>query len=150
MRIDSHQHYWTFNSERDQWINDSMYMIRRDFYPQHVKPLMDANAIEACVAVQADQSEEETHYLLNLAREYDFIKGVVGWIDLRARDINDRLAYFSDFKLLKGFRHIVQSEPQTDFILRNDFCNGISLLGRYGFTYDILIYPPHLNSTLTS
>jgi L-fuconolactonase len=148
MRIDSHQHFWIYDPIKDAWIDDSMIVIKKDFQPKDVKPLLDENNFEGCVAVQADQSENETHYLLGLAEKYDFIKGVVGWVDFRVENIEERLEYFSQFKLLKGFRHIVQSEPQIDYLLRPDFCRGISLLAKYNFTYDILIYPKHLQHAL--
>jgi len=145
MKIDSHQHFWEYADMRDNsWINDSMSVLKQDFSPTQVQPLMLENGIEGCVAVQADQTENETHYLLDLAGKHSIIKGVVGWVDFRAPDINERLEYFSKFKALKGFRHIVQAEKEDDFLLRKDFCNGISLLRKHNFTYDILIYPKHL------
>jgi L-fuconolactonase len=137
MRIDGHQHFWVYNTIRDKtWITDSMSVLKHDFLPAAVKPLMEENGIDGCIAVQADQTKAETHYLLDLAGTYDFIKGVVGWVDF-TEDL-------SAFKSLKGFRHIVQAERQDDFLLREDFCQGISLLSQYNFTYDILIYPKHL------
>ncbi|TAM94030.1 MAG: amidohydrolase [Chitinophagaceae bacterium] len=149
MKIDSHQHFWEFNSILDpSWINDSMSVLRQDFYPEQVKPLMLENGIEGCVVVQADQTEKETHYLLDLAKNHDIIKGVVGWVDFRTPAIEERLEYFSQFKTLKGFRHIVQAEKEDDFLLRKDFCDGISLLKKYNFTYDILIYPKHLKNAI--
>ena len=149
MKIDSHQHFWEFDKVLDKsWINDSMSVLRRDFSPTQVQPLMLENGIEGCVAVQADQTEDETHYLLGLAEKYNIIKGVVGWVDFRAPNIDERLEYFSGFKALKGFRHIVQGEKEDDFLLRKDFCNGISLLKKYNFTYDILIYPKHLKHAI--
>lgn len=149
MKIDSHQHFWEFDKVLDKtWINDDMSVLRQDFSPEAIYPLMQKNGIEGCVAVQADQSEEETRYLLGLADKYSFIKGVVGWVDFRADNIEERLDYFSQFKNLKGFRHIVQAEKQEDFLLREDFCRGISLLKQYHFTYDILIYPEHLKYAL--
>ncbi len=148
MRIDSHQHYWLYDPVKDAWITDEMEMIKKDFSPGHVWPLMQKNKIDGCVAVQAGQSENETLYLLSLAEKYPFIKGVVGWIDLCSADIRERLEYFSSYRSLKGFRHIVQAEPDDDFLLRKDFCNGIRLLSKRNYTYDILIYPGHLKSTL--
>ena len=106
MKIDSHQHFWKYNPVRDSWIDDSMEVIRKDFLPDDLKPVLDKNNINGCIAVQADQSEEETQFLLNLAKENTFIKGVVGWVDLKAKNIEDRLAYFSKNKLLKGVRQI--------------------------------------------
>ncbi len=148
MRIDSHQHYWFYHPVKDAWITDEMAMIKNDFSPPDVWPLMQKNNIEGCVAVQADQSEKETHYLLSLADEYSFIKGVVGWVDLRLPDVCERLKYFSQYKLLKGFRHIVQAEKEDDFLLRDDFCRGIKHLVDYNYTYDILIHPRHLKYAL--
>ena len=119
-KLDSHQHFWEYDPIRDQWINDDMEVIRADFLPQDLKPILEANGIKGCIAVQADQSEKETDFLLNLASENDFIKGVVGWTDLCADNIDERLAYYSQFSLLKGFRHILQAEP-LGFILKPEF-----------------------------
>jgi L-fuconolactonase len=97
--------------------------------------------------VQADQSEAETDFLLGLAEEHHFIKGVVGWVDLCSPDIHERLVHYSQFPKLKGFRHILQAEA-PEFILRPEFQRGIAALQPYGFTYDILIYPKHLTQSL--
>ncbi|QKJ63432.1 amidohydrolase [Flavobacterium sp. M31R6] len=144
MKIDSHQHFWKFHPVKDSWINDDMKILQRDFFPPDLHSLLKENSIDGCVAVQADQSEEETHFLLELASANDWIKGVVGWIDLRSKNLEDRLQYFSQYKKLKGFRHIVQAEPEDDFLLRDDFCAGISKLAQYNLTYDLLIFPKHL------
>lgn len=144
MRIDSHQHFWKFDPTRHDWITDDMKVIQRDFMPADLQPLLQQQHLDGCVAVQADQTENETLFLLELASKYHFIKGVVGWVDLRAPNVDERLEYFSTFPKLKGFRHIVQSEPQDDFLLRKDFCRGIALLQQYQFTYDILIHPRHI------
>lgn len=148
MRIDSHQHFWIYDSVRDAWITDDMKVIQRSFLPSDLQPLLQANGVDGCIAVQADQSENETNFLLQLAAENDFIKAVVGWIDFRAENLEERLKHFSKFKKLKGFRHILQGESDVAFMLREDFCKGISKLQQYGFTYDILIDPRHLANTL--
>jgi L-fuconolactonase len=147
MRIDAHQHFWHYHPVRDAWITDAMKNIQRDFLPGDLGALLNENSIEGCVAVQADQSENETNFLLGLAERNPFIKGVVGWVDLCDPEIEKRLAYFSKFKLIKGFRHVVQGEAE-DFLLQEDFCRGVSSLHPYGFTYDILIYPKHLPATV--
>jgi L-fuconolactonase len=144
MRIDAHQHFWHFDPVRDAWITEDMKRIRRDFLPSDLAGILKENQIDGSVAVQADQSEEETRFLIALARHNDFIKGVVAWVDLRAANVAERLEYFSQEKIVKGFRHVVQGEPEDDFILRKDFCHGIGLLSKHNFTYDILIYPRHL------
>ncbi len=149
MRIDSHQHFWRYDATRDAWITDAMGVLQRDFLPEHLTPELSANGIDATVAVQADQSEDETNFLLSLCHENraegdPYIAGVVGWVDLRAANLPRRLEHFSQFEKLRGFRHIVQGEADDRFLLRDDFCRGISRLGEFGFTYDILIYARQL------
>lgn len=124
-----------------------MEVIQRDFMPDDLKPLLDAHGIGGCVAVQADQSEAETFFLLDLAARFDFIKGVVGWVDLQATGITDRLADLRQYSKLKGFRHIVQDETDPHFLLRPAFLNGIEALGQYGYTYDILVRSHQLAAT---
>lgn len=148
MKIDAHQHFWKYDPVKDAWITDDMSVIQRDFMPEDLKPVLQQFGFDGCIAVQADQSEQETLFLLDLAEQHEFIKGVVGWVDLRAPDVDARLEYFSSFSKLKGLRHIVQSEPQDDFLLRKDFCRGIALLQQYHFTYDMLIHPRHLPHAL--
>lgn len=146
MKIDSHQHFWKYHPVKESWINEERKVIQRDFLPSDLEPLLFENQMTGCVAVQADQSEEETHFLLDLAEDNSFIKGVVGWVDLCAENIEERLEYFSRYKKLKGFRHIVQAEADIDFMLQEKFQNGISKLLPYNFTYDILIFPKHLEN----
>jgi len=144
MRIDSHQHFWKYNPIRDQWITDEMAVIRRDFLPENLLPELRANSIDGCIAVQADQSAAETQFLLDLAKRNSLIRGVVGWIDLRAENVADCMAMFSQNEKLRGFRHIVQAEPDDRFMLQPSFLRGITRLAEFGFTYDILIYPRQL------
>jgi L-fuconolactonase len=144
-RIDAHQHFWQYNPVRDAWIGEDMALLRRDFLPQDLGPMLEEQAIDGCVVVQSDQSLEENSFQLDNALHHRFIKGVVGWVDLCAEDIEDRLAHYRGFPLLKGFRHILQGESQRDYMLRPDFCRGIGLLNRYGYTYDILVYPDQLS-----
>jgi L-fuconolactonase len=146
MKIDAHQHFWQYEPLRDAWINDNMQVIRRDFGPDDLLPTLQANGIEGCVAVQADQSETETDFLLDLAQQHAAIKGVVGWVDLRAENLVQRLEYYAQFSAIKGFRHIVQAETDELFMLRTEFSEGIRALQGFGFTYDILIYPHQLRS----
>ncbi|HCW08766.1 MAG TPA: amidohydrolase [Cytophagales bacterium] len=141
MVIDSHQHFWKYDPIRDAWINDEMPQLKKDFLPIDLQPLLTKNKIDGCVAIQADQSENETEFLLELAVKNSSIEGVVGWINLSAPNVEEKLNYFSKFKKLKGFRHIVQAEPDDRFMLRPDFMNGIRLLKKFNFTYDVLIYP---------
>jgi L-fuconolactonase len=144
MRIDSHQHFWRYDPVRDGWITKEMAVLKRDFMPEELTKRMREVGIERSIAVQTDQSEVETEFLLDLAEENSAIAGVVGWVDLRGNHLDERLEHFSRFPKLRGFRHIVQAEPDESFLLRDDFQRGIRALARYGFTYDILIYARHL------
>ena len=144
MTIDSHQHFWTFDPIRDLWITDEMSVIQKDFYPENLQPVLQANGIDACVAVQADQSLTETKFLLDLANKNDFIKAVVGWIDLQADDIDEQLSEWKSEKKLAGFRHVLQAEPELEYMLRPNFLHGVRALAKHDFTYDILIFPKHL------
>lgn len=148
MTIDAHQHFWKYEPVKHAWIDDSMSMIRSDFMPLDLKKVYDDNGIDGCVAVQADQTLEETNFLLWLSAKHDFIKGVVGWVDLRAENVDEVLEEYSEHEKIKGFRHIVQGEPDHNFLLRRDFLGGISYLEKYDFVYDILIFPHQLGAAL--
>lgn len=145
--IDSHQHFWQYHPVTHDWINEDMAVIRKDFLPVELQPLLQQNNISGCIAVQADQSEKETDFLIQLATENTFIKGVVGWVDLRAENIRDRLLHYRQMPIVKGFRHILQGEDPA-FMLQPDFIRGIAALQEFGFTYDILIFPKHLPATI--
>lgn len=142
--IDAHQHFWIFDSVRDSWINDDMKIIQKDFLPEDFEIVLKENRIEGSVVVQSAQSEKENEFQIMNAGKYDFIKGVVGWINLQADDVEEKLLYYKQFKKLKGFRHILQGVPQRNLMLQPAFKRGISLLHKFGFTYDILILPDQL------
>jgi len=103
--------------------------------------------MDGCIAVQADQTEAETDFLIGLAAQHDFIKGVIGWVDLPSPDLATRLKYYQQFPIVKGFRHVLQGES-PEFMLHPDFLRGISQLESYGFCYEILIFPHHLKAAL--
>ena len=148
MRIDSHQHFWHFNANDYPWMTDKLDAIRQNMLPSDLIPLLDAAGFDACVAVQARQSEAETDYLLGLAARNNRIKGVVGWVDLCAANVADRLGHFAQNPLLKGIRHQVHDEPDIDFILRADFQRGIATLAQFDLAYDLLIRPEHLPNAI--
>ncbi|HVT86347.1 MAG TPA: amidohydrolase family protein [Chitinophagaceae bacterium] len=139
MTIDSHIHFWKYDKKRDSWITNEMKILKQDYLPEHLSLSLKRNEIDGCVAVQADQSELETHFLVELAKTHQVIKGVVGWIDLQNENVEERLSYFSQYPIIKGWRHIVQSEP-NDFLLGKNFQRGIKALQVYNYAYDILIY----------
>ena len=142
--IDAHQHFWKFDPIRDNWITNEMSAIKRDFLPGDLAPILQQNGFDGCIAVQASQSEEETDFLISLARHHDLIKGIVGWVDLQAANITDRLAQYKSFPIVKGFSHVLKGEPQRDLMLRHNFKRGLAALQQNGFVYDILVFPDQL------
>ena len=148
MVIDSHHHYWHYNPVEYDWIDDSMEIIRRDFLPEELANTIQEAGIDGVVSVQARQSVNETEWLLEMAHQNSFIKGVVGWLPLMDIDIESYLEKFSLDKILKGIRHVVQGEPDPDFILRPDFNRGISLLKKYSLVYDLLVVERQLPNTI--
>jgi len=143
-RIDSHHHFWRYDPREYGWIDDRMGVLKRDFLPADLEPPMRAGGFDACVAVQARQTLEETAWLLELADRNPFVAGVVGWVDLCSPDARAQLQRFGRHPKLVGVRHIVQGEPDDRFLLRPDFGRGMALLEEFGLAYDILIYPRHL------
>jgi L-fuconolactonase len=148
MRIDAHQHFWHHDPVRDAWITDEMSVLRRDFLPEELEALLDIHGMDGSVAVQADQSEEETRFLLELAEHNPSILGVVGWVDLLAPNLPERLEHYSRFGHFRGVRHIAQAEPD-DFLAREDVVRGIGMLRDFDLTYDILVYPRQLPAALS-
>ncbi len=147
MVIDAHHHLWNYQPEKHQWIDDTMTSIRRDFKGEDLAKVLSDHGISGTVLVQVDQSEAETLWLVEQAIKFPFILGVVGWVDLRSDQIPDRLAHFSTFSIIKGFRHIAQAEPD-DFLLGDAFQQGLDFLQDFNFTYDLLIYPTQLESAI--
>jgi L-fuconolactonase len=146
-RIDSHQHFWNYDSAQYPWIQPD-WPIRRSFLPADLKPLLDQTGFDGCIAVQARQTLEETRWLLGLAEEYPFIAGVIGWVDLRSMSLADQLELFGANPKFAGVRHVVQDEPDNAFMLREDFTRGIAQLKQYDLTYDILIFPRQLPAAI--
>jgi len=147
MQVDTHVHFWKYDKVKDDWITNAMKVLQQDYLPQTIFQTLKRNEIEGCVAVQASQTELETLFLVELAKTHTIIKGVVGWVDLQNENIEERLHYFSQYPIIKGWRHVVQGEP-NDFLLRKNFQRGIQALQSYGYTYDILIYHHQLKPAL--
>lgn len=144
MRLDSHQHFWRYNPAHQVWMTDAMDVLRRDYLPEELKPLLQAIHFDGTIAVQARQMLEETEWLLQLAETHDFIKGVVGWVDLRSPEVRAQLERFSRHRMLAGVRHVVHDEPDDQFMLLPEFRRGIAQLREFHLTYDLLLFPRHL------
>jgi len=122
MKIDAHQHFWKYDPVRDAWITEAMQAIRRDFLSEDFEEERVANGIDASITVQADQSEKETTFLLELAEHNPKIAGVVGWVDLCSPGIAERLRFFLRYGKLCGFRHVAQAETGRAILDAREFC----------------------------
>ncbi len=144
MIIDTHHHFWKYSAEEFGWIDDRMRFIRRDFLPADLKSEITKAGVEGVVSVQARQSIEETEWLLTMAKENDFIKGVVGWLPIRDNSFHQSLEKYANEDALVGLRHVIQDEPDDQFILDKSFNEGMKKITAAGLTYDILVFEKHL------
>lgn len=148
MVIDTHHHYWNYNPVDFDWIDDEMATIRHNFLPKDLEQTLNGTDVSGVVTVQARQCIEETEWLLSLAAENDFMRGIVGWLPLAAENIGDLLQKYSPNKWLKAVRHVVQGEPDPNFILGKEFNRGVAQLKDYSLVYDILILEHQLPNTI--
>ena len=147
MKLDSHQHFWSYDAAQYPWIPKGT-PLHRDWLPGDLAPLLGAAGLDGCIAVQARQTAEESRWLLELAEHHAIIKGVVGWVDLRAPRVGEELAELARHPRFVGVRHVVQAEPDNNFMLGADFLRGIGMLRAHRLTYDILIHAGQLPAAI--
>lgn len=139
-RIDAHQHFWRYRPEGYRWIGPDMQLLAADHMPDDLLPHLRAHGIGATIAVQARADIEETCFLLGLARAHPWIAAVVGWEDLGAADLPERLQQWRAEPRLRGFRHPVQDEADAArFLGAPAVRRGIGLLQAFGYAYDVLV-----------
>jgi L-fuconolactonase len=146
--IDTHHHFWKYSAAEYGWINDEMKTIRRDFLPADLKKTLDDAGVSGAVSVQARTTVEESDWLLSMAEKHDFLRGVVGWVPLTESDVEKHLERLAQHKKFKGVRHVIQGEPDNNYILRPDFNAGVKKLLKYKLRYDILIFEKHLKPSI--
>ena len=144
MKLDAHQHFWSYSAADYPWIGAGMERLARDYLPTDLAAVAAVEGIHGSVAVQARQSLAESRWLLELADNSPFVRGVVGWVDLRSPDVGRQLAEFAPHPKFVGVRHVVQDEPDPRFLLGAEFVRGVDALHQFGLTYDLLLYPPQL------
>ncbi|MBT7163771.1 MAG: amidohydrolase family protein [Victivallales bacterium] len=147
-KIDAHHHFWIYTSEEYDWISDDMAAIRRDYLPTDLRETIAGAGVDGVVTVQARQSLEETDWLLEMAAENEFIRAVVGWVPLMDPKIEECLEYYAPDPKFRAVRHVIQGEPDDNFILGDAFNRGVALLKEWGLVYDILILERHLPQTI--
>lgn len=147
MVLDSHVHFWKYNKTEYTWIDKNMKLLQKDYLPQELELTLKRNNVDGCICVQALASQLETRFLAELSNSHPFIKGVIGWTDLRSPRVQENLEELKEYSSIVGIRHIVQTEPD-DFMYNDDFRRGISLLADRGFAFDILVFPRQLSAAV--
>ncbi len=147
MHLDAHVHFWKYDRTRLGWIDKNMKVLQKDYLPTDLSGTLARNDMDGVIAVQAEQSEVETLFLIELAKTHPIIKGVIGWVDLQAPNVGERLDYFMPNAIIRGYRHIAQSEPD-DFFYGEDFRRGLTAVFERGYAYDLLVFPRQLKATV--
>lgn len=149
MAIDAHHHFWQYDPQEYGWISETMNVLRRDYLPADLELEARSLGVDGVITVQARQTLRETQWLLDLADKSAFIKGVVGWAPLVSPQVARDLEQFLGRAKLKAVRHVLQDEPDDDYMLRPDFDRGVGLLKSFGLRYDILIFERQLKQSIT-
>ena len=149
--IDAHQHFWQLSQPFDYlWLDRAeLAPIRRDYLPEDLRPLIQRAGVERTIFVQTQHNLEENRWALRLAREHDFLAGVVGWVDLASPACEEQLLEFKDDPKFVGVRHVTQDEPDDDFIVRPDVIRGLKVLEKHAVPFDLLFYVKHLQHAAT-
>ncbi len=140
--IDSHHHLWKYSAEEYPWIP-----LAQDQLVNELEQATAAAGVDATVVVQARQVLEESDWLLSLADSTDLIAGVVGWVPLIDREVDEPLARLAAHPKFKGVRHVLQDEPDSYFT-RDDFHRGLSLLPDLDLRYDLLLFQRQLPAAI--
>ncbi len=144
LKIDAHQHFWKLKEFNYPWLTSELTTLYRDFEPADLKPSLDENSVSGTIVVQATHSRAEAEWFLRLANENSFIKGVVGWVDLAAYDLDEQLEMLAAKGPLCGIRHQVHDEADPRWLLQGKILRGLRLVAHKELVYDLLLRPPHL------
>ena len=128
MRIDAHQHFWNYEPAEYPWMTERLASIRQNFLPVDLERAQAKIGLNGSIAVQARQSLKESRWLLELADRHPLIHGVVGWVDLQSDEVERQLAEFAPHPKFVGVRHVVQDEPDDNFMLRPAFLDRKSVV----------------------
>ncbi len=147
MKVDAHIHFWQYEKEQQAWITREMKALRQDHLPEHIQTSLRRNGIDACIAVESSATELDTHFLVELARTHSIIQGVVGWVDLLGANVEERLAYFSQYPIIKGWRYRLE-DREEGFMRDPRLRKGLSLLQAHNYRFDLLVGPGQLKETV--
>jgi L-fuconolactonase len=144
MRIDAHHHFWRIERGDYGWLSPASRPIYRDFLPRDLAPTLRQHGIGQTILVQAAPSEDETHFLLDIAARTPFVAGVVGWVDFEADDVTQRIASLASSPWLKGLRPMIQDIADPRWMLNRGLTSGFNAMADHGLTFDALVKPEHL------
>jgi L-fuconolactonase len=148
MRIDAHQHFWKYNPFNQGWISDEMSILRRDYLPAELYHEIKTSDFDGTIAVQAEETYEENHFLNKLAEENDYIIGIVGWLDLLDKRAEEKMQALKSIDKLVGFRTITQGAPDEKYLSNPLYIHNVGLLAKYDYTYDLLVHHSQLTSLI--
>ena len=152
MLIDSHHHFWDRSLSQFDYSwqeNPELKKICQSFLPEHLKPQIDAAGVDKTIFVQTQHSLLENDWVLDLSKSHDWIAGIVGWVDLASPDCESQVERLQEHSKFVGVRHVVQDEPDDNFIVRDDVLRGLKVLENHGVPYDLLFYVKHLKHAST-
>jgi len=149
MLVDAHQHFWRLADRNGAWPPPDLAAIYRDFFPGDLAPLLARHGVAKTVLVQSMPNEDDTRFMLDLARHHPFIGGVVGWVDLKAPDAPARIAALAADPLLKGLRPMLQDLEDDGWIADPALAPAVDAMLRHGLSFDALVLPRHLPALVT-
>ena len=148
--IDAHQHFWELGRFGYEWLNaESCQPIRRTYLPADLIPHLQRNGVDRSIFVQTQHNLAENDWVLSLCEQYDFLAGMVGWVDLASPNCEAQLEKYRDNPYLVGIRHVTHDEPDDDFIVRDDVLRGLGVLEKHRMPFDLLFFVKHLKHAPT-
>ena len=148
MNIDAHQHFWRRDRGDYQWLTPSLAPIYRDYLPADLAPQLAAAGISRTILVQAAATVAETRFMLDLARQHEFIAGVVGWAEFESDSAPAVIDALARDSTLVGLRPMIQDIPDTEWMLREQLAPAFESMVDHGLVFDALVKPPHLPALL--
>ena len=149
MRIDSHQHFWALERGDYDWLTPDLGDLYRDFLPRDLHPFLKQHNIDGTILVQAAPTEAETSFMLTLAEQHAFIKGVVGWVDFENDKSAEAIKQFAEHSAAVGLRPMIQDIPDVEWMLKPSLAPAYQALIDCGLVFDALVFPKHLTHLLT-
>ena len=145
MMMDAHQHFWRVARGDYGWLTPSLGPLYRDYGPADLKPFLDRHGIARTILVQAAETVAETEFMLEIARDADFVAGVVGWVDLESPDATETIDRLAGHELLVGLRPMVQDMADDDWLARAPIDRALDAMRAHGLVFDALVKPRHLS-----